>query len=311
MKKLNGTIKFLILMALAMLTWGGSWTSAKLVANTTAPEVLIFWRFLFTFISLIPVMFFIKKPLKLDRRSFLLVTAGSVFLVAYNKLFFSGLRTGLAGGGGVLVTTLNPVVTFTLSALLFRQKIRIREGLGLFFGLIGGMFLIEIWNISTDKIFMSGNIYFLLSTLLWAALTIASHKADNISSLVFSFYVYGFSALMDLALALPFGVFDVMNAGYAFWLNMFYLSAVVTTFGTTVYFYASSKVGANKASTMTFLVPSSAVLISWMALGEQPKLSTVFGGLLALSAVYIINLGTNEKTDEELKPAEIEDLKSL
>ncbi len=60
---------FIALMVLAMTSWGGSWTSAKLIANAEPPEVLVFWRFLATVLSFVPVLLVTRASLRLDRRS--------------------------------------------------------------------------------------------------------------------------------------------------------------------------------------------------------------------------------------------------
>ncbi|MGE5605870.1 MAG: hypothetical protein ACM3YE_09280 [Bacteroidota bacterium] len=49
------TIGFFILMISAMVAWGGSWPSAKVIAGMAEAEVLVFWRFSMTFISFIPI----------------------------------------------------------------------------------------------------------------------------------------------------------------------------------------------------------------------------------------------------------------
>jgi drug/metabolite transporter (DMT)-like permease len=290
MKKPDKNVMFLILMVLAMLSWGGSWTSGKLIANSTVPEVLIFWRFLATFLSFIPLVVILKVPLKLDKKGIALVFGAAILLVAYNKLFFQGLRTGLAGGGGVLVTTINPLFTFLFVSLLFRKKIKSRELLGLLLGVGGGLILLQVWSLSADKLMMSGNLLFLAASAVWAILSITSQKSNAMmSTFAYSFYVYGLSALIGLPLAIPYHVFDISGFGLPFWLNILYLSVIVTTFGTTAYFFAAGSLGASRASSFIFLVPTSALFFSSILLHEKPGLTTVIGGVMALAAVYIIN----------------------
>jgi drug/metabolite transporter (DMT)-like permease len=38
-----------------------------------------------------------------------------------------------------------------------------------------------------------------------------------------------------------------------------------------------------------FIVPSSAMLLSWFFLGEVPAQSTILGGSISVAAVYLIN----------------------
>lgn len=311
MNSKNDNTVFSVLIFLAMLSWGGSWPSGKIAAGYTAQEVLVFWRFLFTFASFIPIIIVLKIPLKLDKKSFGLALAGAGLLVAYNKLFFLGLKTGLAGAGGVLVTTLIPVSTFLFSVLFFRHQVRLREVAGLILGLFGGLIMLEIWKLDFTQLYQSGNLLFLLAAMLWGLLTITTQKAQgNMSSLLFSFYLYGFSTLLAFGVALPYDVFGIRAFEPKFWWNIIYLSVVVTTFGTTIYFFASGKLGAYKASAFTFLVPVSALGISWLLLNEQPKLATIVGGVLAMAAVYLITFKPkSQSADAVPKVKEIKEVK--
>jgi drug/metabolite transporter (DMT)-like permease len=253
--------------------------------------VLIFWRFLFTSLSFIPIMMFYKGSYRLNSRSILPIILGAVFIVTYNKFFFWGLQYGLAGAGGVLVTTLNPILTFLFTIVFFRKHVSLREFSGLILGFAGGAVLLEVWGINLNQLFRSGNAYFLFASMAWALLTLTSEKSrSNLPPLVFSFYVFSLSAFLDFFLALPLGIDRVLTEDWLFWTNILYLSVFATTFATTIYFAASGRLGSRRASSYIFLVPASAVLISWVLLGEQPRLSTLIGGLIALSAVYLINV---------------------
>jgi drug/metabolite transporter (DMT)-like permease len=282
-----------------MVIWGGTWTSAKIIAGTAPQEVLIFWRFFVTFISFIPVVIFFRRSLALNRRAFLQVLLGAIFIVAYNKFFFLGLKFGFAGAAAVLVTTLNPTFTFLFTIIFFSQKIIYRTAIGLCLGFISGLILLKIWHISLNALFQSGNLFFIICSISWASLTITSdHSRENISPLIFSFYVYGLAALLDFFLALPYHLFEALKFDHIFWMNILYLSVFATTFATTIYFIASTRLGSQRASSFIFIVPVSAVIISWILLGEIPRTFTIIGGIVAIIAVYLIN-----SRKEELKPS--------
>lgn len=286
---------FLIILILAMLAWGGSWTSVKFVSESVESEVVAFWRFFFTFISFIPIIIGLKQSIKLNKRGILQVVIGSLFLVAYNIFFLNGVRQGLAGEGGVIVTTLNPVFTFLFLILFFKQKLGTKEAIGLSTGLIGGLILFKVWNVMQEGL-NAGYILLLFAAISWALLSITSQKSkEQMSAFVFSFYTYGIAALIDFFIALPKGVFELSQINLISWANILYLSIAATTFGTTAYFYATSKLGAQKASTFTFLVPSSAVLFSWIFIGEEIQIETIIGGMLALMAVYVLNHKIRDK----------------
>lgn len=262
-----------------------------MIAGSASPEVLTFWRFFVTFLSFIPIMLFARKPLRLSRTAFVQVLLGALFIDSYNKFFFWGLSLGLANVGGVLVTTLNPILTFLLTIILLRRRPALTDGLGIALGLTGGLILLEIWQISMTRLLATGNLFFILASLSWAILTVASERSRaHVSPLVFSFYVFGIAAFLEFFLALPHHILQPLSFDGIFWLNIVFLSIFCTTFGTTVYFYASTRLGSHKASSYIFTVPASAVLISWLLLGEIPGIWTLVGGSVAITAVYLINI---------------------
>ncbi|MBI5641925.1 MAG: DMT family transporter [Deltaproteobacteria bacterium] len=218
---------FTSLMVVSMVIWGGSWVSAKSIANTLPSETLTFWRFFVNFIALFPVLLLVKEPFKADRKALAYTLTGSLFMGGYLYLFFKGLKYGFAGAAGVLVTTTVPLLTFVLSAVFYRHKFSARDLTGLVFGILGGSILLGIWTLDMDKILISGNLYFLLAALLWALLTICSQQAGNtISPIVFSFLANAFCTLIAFFVALPYGIMGAFEQGAHFWLNIFYLAAI-------------------------------------------------------------------------------------
>ncbi len=301
--KRPGNVVFTLLMVLAMCAWGGSWVSAKLITTSDTPEVLIFWRFFFTTLSSLPLVFVLGKSWRLNARSLSQAFGGAALIVAYNMMFFRGLHTGFAGAGGVLVTTMNPILTGLLAAFFFQRKLGWQEISGLILGFAGGAILLQVWSLNLPSLWQSGNAFFLAASLSWALLTIVSEKTRPYASpLVFGLYVYAFATLLDLLLVSPRQIGEALQHSLPFWLNILYLSCFATTFATTVYFFASSRLGSGRASSFIFLVPFSAVGLSWLILKETPQMHTLIGGLLAVSAVYLIN--SKAKATKQIAPGE-------
>lgn len=287
----NASTKFYFFLVIAMISWGFAWPSAKLIVGTQHPNVIIFWRFLATAISLLPIVFYRKESFRLPNfKVCFQVIIGGILYTAYNQFFLLGLKNGLAGAGGVLVTTMNPIFTYVFVHTLQKKLPSIREGIGLLLGLVGGCILLRIWELNLNSLFNSGNIFFLLCAFSWAFLSINSHRAgQNVSPLLYSFYVFAIGTLLDFFIALPHGLENALNAGANFWFHILYLSVISTTFGTTVYFFASSKLGSRAASSFIFLVPATALLGSWIFLNENPSFTTTIGGTFAVLAVFLLN----------------------
>ncbi|MBM9577805.1 DMT family transporter [Leptospira sp. 201903070] len=293
--------KFYFLLVISMISWGFAWPSAKLIVGDQHPNVIIFWRFLATAVSLLPVVFWRKESFRLPSyRTFFQVVIGGILYTVYNQFFFLGLNNGLAGAGGVLVTTMNPIFTYVLVHSFQKKLPGGREAIGLIFGLLGGCILLRIWNLDWNSLFQSGNIFFLLCAFSWAFLSMNSHSTgQNISPLVYSFYVFTIGTILDFFLAIPYGISNALNAGFGFWIHILYLAVISTTFGTTVYFFASSKLGSRVASSFIFLVPVTALLGSWIFLGEVPSFTTTIGGFFAVLAVFLLNRSKPEEKKSE------------
>jgi drug/metabolite transporter (DMT)-like permease len=224
----------------------------------------------------------------LDKKSLVLIIVSSLLIVAYNILFFLGLKYGMAGAGGVLVTSINPIFTFMLSLVIFKVRITAKEIVGLALGLIAGLVLLGVWN--PANLLVSGNIIFLVASFIWAFITLSGGEIQKKTSLfVYSFYMYGFSSLILFFLSIPYGLTEIFKMDNVFWINIIYLSVLSTVFATSVFFLGSKKLSANRTSSFILLVPLFAVAVSFIVLGETPKITTVIGGLLAICGIYLIN----------------------
>jgi drug/metabolite transporter (DMT)-like permease len=281
---------FLLGMVLSMTCWGFSWTAGKVMSLYGSTMAISFLRFIVTFVSLFFILLVMKTQFKINKAGIKDLIFASLLISVYTFLFFKGLITGKAGAGGVLVTVLNPIISYAIMLIMARRKPTRNEFIGLVLGVIAGIVLLKLTT-EADKIFSAGNIYFLLAALSWALLSVFTSRASRYGSPVtFSFYMYGISTAVMLSLAGFREPIDILiEADGIFWLNLFFSATITTSLATTFYFVATSKIGASKASSFIFMVPFSAALGSWIFLNEVPQAHTVIGGLLGIAAVYILN----------------------
>jgi len=280
---------FYILMFLAMAGWGASWVSAKVLSAYIDEYQLIFFRNIFTIITLFPILLYSKKSFKINLKSFFLVLLASIVMIAYMKYYFLGTKFGTASLGGALVTTLIPINTFLIMALLFGKKIQRKDIFALILGGVGILTMLNIWSFSIEEIFSQKNIYFLLASILWPILTITSSKATNISPMVFTFYMYIITTIIVMIFFTDISSVDYNSFDWIFWLNIFSIAVISTTFATTIYFVGIEKLGTNEVSSFIFLVPLFAIILSVIFLKEHISLSIIIGTILTIIAVKILN----------------------
>jgi len=274
-----------------MLSWGGSWASGKVLVGYMSPELIVFWRFLITWVTFLPIMFWMKQPFKISLKDFRIILAASLILLIYNAFFLVGLTKGYAGTGGVIVTTTMPIMTTILLIIFFKKPTSVKDYLGLALGVTGAAIILEIWHLDFQLLIKSGNLLFIIAALTWATLSILTSKLKTgLSMYTFSFYLFFVSSLLQFIFVLKFNYGDISVIDGKFLLNIFILAFFATTYGTTVYFIGTQKLGSDKASSFTFLVPASALFFSWFFLHEPMHPTTVIGGAIALFAVYLINI---------------------
>ncbi len=290
MKKSQTPIILYSLLILAMASWGLSWSNAKVLGQYAPATVLIFWRFLLSSIAMIPVVILNEQNLSISKKGFGFAIGGAIFISLYNFLFFIGTHIGSAGIGGVIVPTMNPILTFIGSVFIFRQVFLKKDIYGLLLGLIGGCIVLRVWDFSFDQITQSGNTYFVLASVCWAGLTLISSRSHYvIQTLTFSFWVYFISAIFYFPFITQYDWMSVFKTEWIFWFHMISVSIGAMVFGTTIYFIGTTKLGSEKASAFIFTVPLTAILFSIIILDELVEMSTIVGGILAMTAVYLIN----------------------
>jgi drug/metabolite transporter (DMT)-like permease len=275
---------------ISMFFWGLSWPSGKVLTGYMSLFNFAVCRYFIVLVTLIPILLVSKTKFSLIRKGIPFVLAAGFFLALYSYLFYQGLKHGYAGAGGVLVTTLNPIMAYTIGIIISKKWPRKNEFFGLLLGVIAGSLLMKIWD-HASNILESGNLYFLSAAFTWAVMSKFTSKAGLFgSSLSFSFWQYGTAVLclvpwMNFSEAVSY--FHITD--FVFWGNFFFSSAIVTSLATTLYFYATTKLGAEKASSFIFLVPVAAEFSAWLFLNEPVYIHTIVGGLFGMMAVYMIN----------------------
>lgn len=279
---------FSYLLVFAMFLWGAGWSALKILTYEMPIDVIIFWRFFLMSLSFLPILYFFNKPLTLNKASIKYIASSSILNISFMIFAFLGVKYGLAGAGGVIITTLSPVMTFLLVAFLFRKPLYFHQYFGLLIGIIGGFILLQLNDLS---LFLnSSNIYFLLCALIWSGVTVLSqHSQKYIHPIHYSFFISVIATIAAFIYAYNSNLLSVFAQGSRFWIALIYLAVLGQSVATTIFFIASGKLGSQKTSSFMFLVPTFALLSAWVILDEPMLPHIIIGGIVSLTAVYFIN----------------------
>ena len=275
-------------IVLAMVLWGIGWPALKVVTETTVPvETVTFLRFAIMALSFLPILYWRRKPLRLNRKTLRFTVAAGALNVAFMYFAFWGVQTGSAGAGGVIITVASPILTALLALLVFRTRVTPPQLLGLGVGLFGGMLMLEVWH---ADLLHSGNVFFIGSAIVWAVLTLLGQQSHTeMEPIHFNFWLAVFAVPIALVPALPAGLGTVLDQEWHFWTGLLFLAVMGQTVASTIYFVAAGRIGSARAGSYMFLVPLTALAASFLLLGEHPSFWLVAGGAVSTAAVYFIN----------------------
>ena len=270
-----------------MVSWAIAWTNAKIVGEYVSYHNLIFLRFLLGFLSLFPFIIIKKIEFpKLGDLKYILIP--SILFFVYNIAFFKGTHHGLAGTGGVLVTTLNPICTIIIMSCINRKIIK-KEVIGILLGVIGSIIIMNLHKEGIANIVSSNNLYFIICAITWGVMTVSVNYAQKrINPYLFICVCY----LFTMIISFPFANLSMINMSgldLRFYINFFLVSIGAMSFGTSIYIYSTPILGPAKVSVFIFSVPFIAMGTAFFVLSEPFTMNIAVGGILSLLSIYIVN----------------------
>jgi len=290
-------------MTLAMLGWGASWPIAKILSSYITEHELVTYRYVLTTITMLPIFYWMKLSFRIDLKNLVLAVVTGIFLIFYTKLFFLGTKYGEAGLAGALVTTLMPIIVYILMLLSRQKKPEMKDWLALVLGAVGVFTMIKVWTFEVEQIFNTSTVYLLWAALCWALMSISTSYTKLIHPVVLSFYIYLFATLIDWVVFFEPTSGSIFAMDQTFWFGFVFLAVGSTTFATTVYFLGIQKLGSNKGSVFTFLVPFFAIGLSIIMLDESLELATIIGVMMTITSLMVLNrvkIKSNEKQNIKL-----------
>lgn len=252
-------------------------------------SVLLFWL----------VWLFMPKE-KIMRSDFPRIIAAAFFGVAFNMLtFFKGLSlTSPISAAVIMVST--PMIVLALSAILIKERMKIRMILGILLGLVGTGFLIlygkSIGNATNAGL---GNFLVLVNAISYGFYLILVKKLMNkYNAFTFVKWIYLFGFIM----VLPFGwrEFEVVNwsaiPDAIVWKIAFVV--VISTFLTYLLNLLSMK--ELKPTTVAVFIYLQPLFATVFAIGlgkDELSLVKIISAILIFIGVYLVSSPQNPKKE--------------
>lgn len=287
-------IAYVMLVSCALM-WGSNHVVARGVNASVPLASLSFWRWGVALILLLPACFkYLKRDLPL-----ILAHKGSMFLIGTVGIFMFTVTIYLAAYHTTAVNTglLNattPIWVLLFAALLTADKPALGQWVGVLVAGIGTAVIIAKGDprIFIDMDFVSGDVFAVLSAIVWAAYSMLLKRAPkgiHPLSLVFA------SAMIGMIYLLPFFLWSTLVEGNPVFtrsdpawpdiLKILYIGLGPAFVGYLFWNKGVSVVGPANAGVFLYLMPVFASVLAIIFLGEELHLYHLGG--IALIAVGI------------------------
>ncbi|WP_016856066.1 DMT family transporter [Halomonas smyrnensis] len=275
------TLRLILLSSL----WGMSFIFMRVAVPEFGPVPLILVRMGVGALLMLPLLLGVRY-LRLVRDN-----AGRLMLLGLvnHVLPFSLLAlatTRLEAGFTSLINATTPLFTALLGALFFATPVSRRQYLGLALAFLG------VYVLSADRLdfALGGDGWFILAVLgaTFCYGIATNYSKTYLSHLPVRVLAAGSCAMSGLILLLP-GLWlwpEAPISGLG-WANGLALAAFSTTLAFLLYFGLIASAGATATSTVTFLVPVSALLWGYVLLDETLSLQILAGMAITLAGTAI------------------------
>ena len=286
----NKIAYFLVMITPAM--WSANYIVARAAPETIGPHLLAFSRWALALCLMLPVALpelYRKWPHWRDElRSFLML--GALGMWVCGAFVYIGGHTTEALNIGLLYA-IAPVLIAVASAVLFDDRLRGLQIVGVALSLIG-MLIIVLKGALVNLLqlnFSRGDLWILTAVLCWTLYSILLRKWPSSLS---TFTRLAAITAGGLLVLLPFTLIEIATIGLPqdvgrAWLLVLVV-AILPGFGAyQAYSFLQQELGASRAGLVLYVSPLYTALIAWWLLAEPPRWYHEVGACLILPGMYL------------------------
>ena len=279
-----------LIMLLVPFVWALSGVSTKYLSFYISEDEVVVYRFFLSALSTLPLLIWMKIPMKISLKNFLICIFLAFFLIVNYRTYFMGMQRGAVGLGAALVTVLIPIFVYIIMIFSKKSKPILKDWLALVIGAIGVVLMLDLEQLNLDILVSGGNIYFVLAALTYALFTVFASYMRSIHVLTIHFYVCLFGLLIDWNLSYDSNhLSSLVNMDYVFWINMLFISVIAGTAITALYYTGLRIIGSKKSSAFSILTPFFAIALGAIFFGEMITIYNAIGILMAVLALIVLN----------------------
>lgn len=299
--KLSVSASYLSLIC-AALVWGGSVVAQKVALGPFSPVETSVFRGLGALALLIPLWMWKEGTAAFSKKDWKMFLVLGLGVLGNHLLVLFGLQFIGAGAAGVIIGA-SPAITAFLSSLILRDLSLRVIWVGCLVSFIGVVFITgrsAIEGVGSQPLL--GGVLVLSGLVCWALYTIGCRRTmERYSPLAVTWVTLAVSLIFEIPLLLvnhKMLVSGLESVPWSGWTALLYVMVFATALGQQAWLYGVEGVGPSRAGIFGNLIPVSALLFSFMILGEPVGFRELTGIGLIVCGVWLVD----RRSREELSP---------
>jgi drug/metabolite transporter (DMT)-like permease len=291
-------LKFLTIMLVMVVVWALAFPFIKIGLEELSYINLTIMRFFIVCLILPFILIFGKKRIsKLHKKDIF-----PIFLLGFFgvMVYHIGLNYGeqyISPSAASLIIAIIPVQIVILAFIFLKEKISLIKALGVLIAMFG-VVVISIWgkaesNLKVEYIF--GAIAVLIAALMGALYTVSGKKLlDRYTGLSLTVYAILLGSIGLIPFLSYSFIEQVSKMSVNVWFAVIFLGVFSTIVGYVIWYVALENRTASEISIFLYAIPVFSTLFSYILFREEITLMFVFGGILVIAGLAIVNMRNNK-----------------
>lgn len=283
-----------LLLLLQQLIASGTHIVAKTLTSEVPPPVVLLYRALIVSALYSVVLYFKKDKFKQVEKNdwFKFIIIGLLNIPINQFLFLSSLELTQAPNVA-FAYSLVPAFVLIISVSFFKEKTTKFKLFGVLLAVTGTILLLMNRGFDFSSGSTIGDMLALMASLSWAFYTILG---KGLSEKYGALFTTGMAMLIGLVLYLPIFHFhpveyQLSDISLKNWGQIFYIGAITSGVGYTLWYYSLQKMEASKVSVFNNIQPVLTTVLAFFILDNVINANFVIAGVLIIAGVVITQRG--------------------
>ena len=269
-----------------VLLWSSAFITTKPIIDNSDPFAALSFRFLIVAIGFCLFSIYSKIDLLVNRKNFIeSFFSGVLFHGFYLGGVFFSISKGMPTAIAALIVTLQPILTNALSGPILKEKVSLKQWIGVLLGFTGAILVLGLDVGSNIPII--GLIATIIALLAITISTIWQKKLSTNLPLSVSNMYQALGGFIFHLLIIIFFVKPYIDFSQTFIIAMSHQIFLVSFGAFTILMFLIKKNSASKTVSIFFLVPSTSAVMAWLFLNESLSNLVLLGFLITTIGVYI------------------------